>query len=279
MTIELPESPQPSPGFNSKSAWPGLRRVLLVAVLALSSLSGARAEGPVVAAASDLQFALQEIAAAFESDTGQAVELTFGSSGNFARQIRQGAPYHMYMSADERFVLDLHDDGLTRDEGALYALGRIVIFTPHGSPLAPDGKLDDLAAALDAGRVTRFAIANPEHAPYGMAAEDALRRRGLWEALAPALVLGENVAQAAQFAASGNTQGGIIAHSLALAPQVAARGAFALIPEDWHAPLRQRMVLLNDAGPVAERFYRHLRTPPAQDVLRRHGFALPGEGN
>jgi molybdate transport system substrate-binding protein len=252
---------------------------LIAATVALIPLTAARADAPVIAAASDLQFALVEIAEAFQAETGEPVELTFGSSGNFARQIRQGAPYQMYLSADERFVLDLHADGFTRDDGVLYALGRIVIFAPHGAPLAADGRLDDLAAALGEGRVTRFAIANPEHAPYGMAAEQALRHRSLWEAVAPTLVLGENVSQAAQFAATGNAQGGIIAYSLALAPQVAARGDYDLIPEDWHAPLRQRMALLENAGPVAERFYGYLQTPPARDVLRRFGFELPEEGN
>jgi len=252
--------------------------VLLATTLALVPLSGARADAPVVAAASDLQFALGEIAEAFEAETGEAVTLSFGSSGNLARQIRQGAPYQMYLSADESFVFDLHKDGFTRDEGALYALGRIVIFTPHESPLEADSGLDDLAAGLEEGRVTRFAIANPEHAPYGRRAEEALRHRGLWEAIAPHLVFGENVSQAAQFAATGNVQGGIIAHSLALAPRVAARGSFALIPDAWHSPLRQRMVLLNNAGAVAEHFYRYLQAPAARDILRRHGFAFPGEG-
>jgi molybdate transport system substrate-binding protein len=252
---------------------------LLVAVLGLTVVSLARADAPLIAAASDLQFALEEIADAFESDTGEAVALSFGSSGNFARQIRQGAPYQVYFSADERFVLDLHDDGFTRDEGVLYALGRIVIFTPHGSPLEADGELDDLAAALDEARVTRFAIANPQHAPYGMRAEEALRHRGLWDAIVPRLVLGENVSQAAQFAATGNAQGGIIAYSLALAPALAARGEHALIPQVWHSPLRQRMALLTGAGPVAERFYRYLQAPPARAILRGYGFAVPGEGH
>jgi molybdate transport system substrate-binding protein len=253
--------------------------VLVAAVLGLSAISEARADAPVIAAASDLQFALEEIAEAFEAETGEAVELSFGSSGNFARQIRQGAPYEMYLSADERFVLDLHRDGFARGEGVLYALGRIVIFTPHGSPLEADVNLDDLATALAEGRITRFAIANPEHAPYGMRAEEALRHRGLWEAIVPKLVLGENVSQAAQFAATGNTAGGIIAYSLALAPPLAARGDHALIPETWHSPLRQRMVLLDEAGPVAERFYRYLQEPPARAILRHYGFALPGEGS
>jgi molybdate transport system substrate-binding protein len=264
------------------------RRTFLSACLALAGLAAqqsgspafartAASEEPLVAAASDLQFALAEIIDAFKRDTGQSVKLSTGSSGNFARQIRQGAPFEMYLSADEQFVLDLARDGFTRDAGTLYALGRIVIVTPHGSPLKPDGALDDLAAALADGRVSRFAIANPEHAPYGMRAEEALRHRGLWDAVQPRLVLGENVSQAAQFATSADAQGGLIAYSLALAPQVSARGSYALIPQDWHSPLRQRMALVKNAGAVAQRFYRYVQEPPARAVFRKHGFVLPGE--
>jgi len=256
-------------------------RALLASALALPSLEGGRqtaaAQAPVIAAASDLQFALEEVAGAFRADTGAAVRLTMGSSGNFARQIRQGAPFEMYLSADEAYVLDLARDGFTRDDGDLYAVGRLVIVTPHGSPLAPDGTLADLEAALADGRVTRFAIANPEHAPYGRRAEEALRHRGLWETIRPRLVLGENVSQAAQFATSADTQGGIVAYSLALSPRLAGRSRHALIPEAWHTPLRQRMALLANAGPVAERFYAYLRQPAARAILRKYGFVLPGE--
>lgn len=256
--------------------------VLAIGAGAFLAVPGAAGQGealeaPVVAAASDLQFALERIAEAFESDRGHSVRLTFGSSGNFARQIRQGAPYEMYLSADEAFVLGLADEGLTRDEGALYAVGRIVIVAPHESPLTADGSLADLAAKLAEGRVTRFAIANPEHAPYGKRAEEALRHVGLWDAIQPRLVLGENVSQAAQFAMSGNAQGGIVAYSLALAPQVSRRGRYALIPEEWHSPLRQRMVLLRKAGPVAEAFYGYVQEPAARKILREFGFVLPGE--
>lgn len=248
--------------------------------LAAPSVHGATApapQPPTIAAASDLQFALARVAEAFRSETGEELRLVFGSSGNFARQIRQGAPFDMYLSADENYVLDLARDGFTRDDGALYAEGRIVLMVPTGSPLKADGTLENLRAALAGGQVTRFAIANPEHAPYGRRAEEALRHAGLWEAIEPRLVFGENVSQAAQFATSANAQGGIVAHSLALAPQVAARGDFALIPAEWHSPLRQRMVLLRDAGPVAERFYAYLQQPAARALLREFGFVLPGE--
>lgn len=252
--------------------------VAFAAICAMAASAGAQqqdARPPAIAAASDLRFALAEIAEAFAAETGRKVRLSFGSSGNFARQIRQGAPYAMYMSADEAYVLGLAKDGHTRDEGTLYALGRMVIVVPKGSPLRADGSLDDLAAHLAKGGITRFAIANPEHAPYGRRAEQALRHRGLWQAIRPRLVLGENVSQAARFALSPNTQGGIVAYSLVLSPTLSGRGDYALVPANWHAPLRQRMVLLKGAGPVAERFYAFVRQPAARAILRKYGFALP----
>jgi molybdate transport system substrate-binding protein len=246
----------------------------------LATAAEARSDKPpVVAAASDLQFALADIAKAFQFDTGHEVKLTFGSSGNFARQIRQEAPFEMYLSADESYVLGLARDGFTRDEGTLYAVGRIVVIAPPGSPLKADGTLADLKAALADGRLGKFAIANPDHAPYGKRAEEALRRQGLWDTIRPKLVVGENVSQAAQFATSSNAEGGIIAYSLALSPKVSARGTFELIPEDWHSPLRQRMVLLKHAGRVAEQFYAYLRQPAARAIFRRYGFILPDEAN
>jgi molybdate transport system substrate-binding protein len=258
------------------------RRGWALALGVLLALSAARAaagaeEPPTIAAASDLQFALTEVAAAFAGATGLEVKLTFGSSGNFARQIRQGAPFQMYLSADEDYVLDLAKDGLTRDQGVLYAMGRIVIIAPHGSPLQPDGTLADLRSALADGRVRKFAIANPEHAPYGRRAQEALRHAGLWDAIQDRLVLGENVSQAAQFATSGSAEGGIIAYSLALSPKVAALGTFEIIPHEWHEPLRQRMVLLRDAGASAERFFAFVQEPAARAIMRHYGFLLPGE--
>jgi molybdate transport system substrate-binding protein len=254
------------------------RRTLLAALAALGAALGpaaAQGEAPVVAAASDLQFAVQEIADAFAADTGQQVRLSFGSTGNFARQIREGAPFQIFMAADEQFILDLARDGFARDEGDLYAIGRIVVKAPPGSTLTADGTLESLRQALAAGRITRFAIANPDHAPYGMRAREALQHAGLWEQIQPFLVLGENVSQAAQFALSGNAEGGIIALSLSLAPELRDRGTADLIPEDFHEPLRQRMALLNGAGPMAEAFYAYMKQPRARDIMERYGFVLP----
>jgi molybdate transport system substrate-binding protein len=241
----------------------------------LAGRPAAAAQPPNVAAASDLKFALEEIAAAFTRATGEKVALTFGSSGNFARQIRQGAPFAMFLSADEALVEGLARDGFTQGAGDLYAIGRIVYFAPAGSPLAPDADLASLKRAIAAGQGVRFAIANPEHAPYGRAAKEALQGAGLWEAIAPRLVLGENVSQAAQFATTGGAHGGIFAYSLALSPAVGAKGRYALIPESAHQPLRQRMVLLKGAGPPAERFYAFVKGAEARAIFDRYGFTLP----
>ncbi|CAA6604484.1 Molybdate ABC transporter substrate-binding protein [Rhodospirillaceae bacterium LM-1] len=246
-------------------------------VLALPALARAQEKAPVVAAAADLQFALTEAADLFTQQTGKTVRLSFGSSGNFHRQIAEGGPYELYLSADETYVFDLAKAGLTLDEGKLYAVGRIVLIVPPGSPLKPDGSLKDLAAQLKNGTVAKFAIANPEHAPYGRAARSALKSAGLWSEIESKLILGENVSQAAQYATSGSAQGGIIAYSLALSPKVSALGRFDLIPADWHDPLRQRMALTKKAGATAKAFYEFLQSPPARGIFKRYGFVLPTE--
>jgi molybdate transport system substrate-binding protein len=238
---------------------------------------GISAEVPVIVAASDLKFALEEVAARFTADTKRELKLVFGSSGNFARQIEQGARFQMFLSADEGLVFKLAEAGKTVDRGVLYAIGRIVIMVPHGSPLKADPELKDLAAALSEGRIKRFAIANPEHAPHGKRAEEALRHAGLWDRIKDHLVLGENVSQAAQLATAGGTQGGIIAYSQALSPSVSKLGHYALIPDAWHEPLKQRMVLIKGADETTQAFYRYMQQPATRDILRRYGLALPGE--
>lgn len=258
------------------------RRVggLLVLVVALVLSFGGTAwgePGPSIAAASDLKFALDEIAARFRQQTGKAVRLTYGSSGNFYRQIQQGAPFELFLSADEDYVRRLANEGLAVDGGERYATGRIVLFVPKGSTVKADPAFADLRAALGDGRLRRLAIANPEHAPYGRAAQQALVHERLWAALSGRLVLGENVAQAAQFAVSGSAQAGIFALSLALSPDFAGKGDYVLIPERWHEPLHQRAVLLRRSGATALALHRFLQQPPAREIFRRYGFTLPGD--
>ena len=233
-----------------------------------------KAERPTIAAAANLNFALTEVADRFARDRGEPVNLVFGASGTLTRQIQDGAPFEMFLAADEEFANQLSAASLTRDAGVVYAVGRLAVFAPKGSPLAVDERLEGLARLLGAKGV-RFAIANPAVAPYGRAAEAVLRKRGLWEPLRPYLVLGDTVAQAAQFTTTGNAVGGIIAYSLVLSPPFAGRGTYALLPVADHPPLRQRMVLLKRAGAVAERFYGYVQGADAQAILRKHGFAVP----
>jgi molybdate transport system substrate-binding protein len=247
--------------------------------LALALAGRAVAAEPAVAVAENVKFAIEELAAGFKRESGHDLRLSTGSSGKFAQQIRQGAPFELLLSADEETVFRLAEAGLTRDRGTIYAAGRLVIFAPHGSPVVPDEALAGLRSALTAGKVKRFAIANPEVAPYGQRTVEALTHAGFWDALKPHLVMGENVAQAAQFASSGSAEGGFIALSLALAPGLARKGRHALIPATWHKPLNQRMVLLKTARPAAEAFYRYLQSPAAQAVFERHGYAVPGREN
>lgn len=256
-----------------------IRFLLLLLAVIPHGVAGAVDRPPVVAAASDLKFALERIAARFEAETGHALRLSFGSSGNFARQIRQGAPYSVFLSADEGFVFDLADAGLTEDRGIRYATGRLVLFAPPGGPFQPDPELAGLRAAVSRGAIGRFAIANPQHAPYGRAAREVLERAGLWDALQSRLVLGENVSQAAQFATSGSTDGGIFAYSLARAEALAGRGPWVLLPEHLHMPLHQRMVLLRNAPTSARAFYEYIGSPPARSILQEFGFVLPEEGD
>lgn len=257
-----------------------LRLIILTVIFLLSGFTTHlvhSSEPPIVAAASDLQFALPEIASAFTNATGKRVRLNFGSSGNFRRQIAQGAPFELYLSADEDYVHALHNEGHTVDAGTLYAIGRVVIIAPSDSTAVIDESLDGLRQLLAANKLGRFAIANPDHAPYGVAARQVLESLDLWTVIQPHLILGENVSQAAQYALSGETAGGIVAYSLALAPPLGERAKFALLPAQYHQPLRQRMVLLKGTSDTARAFYDYLQGPEARAIFNRYGFMLPGE--
>ena len=253
------------------------RRVLLMAFGSAPWLGGQVAAGPtpLIAAAASLQPALQEAAALIAAETGIAPRFAYGSSANLARQIAQGAPFEMLLAADEISIQKLAEAGHTRDAGHVFALGRLALFAVRGSALDPAGGLEALRPLLAAGRVQRFAIANPEIAPYGRAAEEALRRLNLWEALRPRLVFGENIAQAAQFAMMEGATGGLIALSLALSPALKARGDFSLVPDALHGPLRHRLALTKRAGAAALRVQAWLLSPPAAAVFARHGLQTP----
>jgi len=228
-----------------------------------------------VAAASSLQFVLPEIAAAFHGRTGQGLRITYGSSGNFRRQIEQGAPFELFLSADQAYVEALAEQGLTADAGRDYAFGQIAAIAPLHGRLRLTPNLEGIAQAIAAGELQHFAIANPEHAPYGRAAREALTALHLWQPLQPFLIRGENASQALQFATSGSSQGGIVPYAHALLPAIAASNQVILIAATNHQPLRQRMVLLKSAGPVARAFFGFMGGQEAGAILRRFGFEVP----
>jgi molybdate transport system substrate-binding protein len=264
---------------------PDLRSALVAALLAALLLASPALRGaasrhieqrpPIVAAAANLNFALTDIADQFVRERGTRVEIVFGASATLARQIHAGAPFELFLAADETFPNQLAKAGVTVDDGVVYARGRLALFAPAGSPLAADGRLEGLGKLLRSGGVTRFAIANPDVAPYGRAAEEVLRKHGLWDAIRSRLVLGDTAAQAAQFATTGNAVGGLVPYSLVVAPGFAERGTHAVVSEADHAALRQRMVLLKRAGETARQFYGYLQGPGARAILQRHGYGVP----
>jgi molybdate transport system substrate-binding protein len=225
-----------------------------------------------IAAASSLQFVLPEVLAEFKRQTGHSVRTTFGSSGNFQRQIIQGAPFELFLSANESYVDALVERGLTVDSGVIYAQGRIALVAPKNSTWELDDNLSGLRQALDRNEITKFAIANPNHAPFGRAAREALVKYDLWNTIQPYIVKGENASQATQFSVSGSTQGGIVPYALAVSPIIAESNRVVLIPQSSHQPISQRMVLMNRAGSVARQLYDFIRGDQASTILKQFGY-------
>jgi molybdate transport system substrate-binding protein len=253
-----------------------LRGLLLVVTLGCA-VAG-RADVPNVAVAANLNFAMPEITAAFKQKTGRDVKLVFGASGNFSRQIREGAPFELFLSADEANVGMLAEAGRTVDAGRVYAIGRLALFAPNASAVRVDEALAGLAEAVRNGTARRVAIANPELAPYGAAAREALRRKGLWDPLQGRIVLGENVNQTAQFALAGGVDAAFIPYSIIVAPNFKDKGRSALLPEALHTPIVQRMVLVRGAGETARLLYEFVLGTEARSILERYGFGPPSQG-
>jgi molybdate transport system substrate-binding protein len=229
-----------------------------------------------VAAAADLTYAMNEIAADFEKATGCTVRLSLGSSGNFLTQIENGAPFDVFFSADIAYPKRLETEGLaTPGSTYLYAIGKIVLWTRNDSHV-------DVGKGFSVLRdppVKKIAIANPEHAPYGRAAEEALRQSGVYDAVKDRLVLGENISQAAEFVESGNADAGIVALSLVLSPAMKDKGRAWNIPENLYAPIQQgAVVVLAAANPRgARQFLDYIKMPATAALLERYGFGLPAK--
>jgi molybdate transport system substrate-binding protein len=247
----------------------------LLALLLLLTGTFAAAQEIVAAAAADMSAALPQLVAAYTTKTGQAVKLSFGSSGNLTNQIRNGAPFDVFFSADEEYPRQLIAEGLaSKDTLYRYAAGRLVLWIPADSPL--DLSKLGMKALLDPS-VKKIAIANPAHAPYGRAAEAALRHFGIYDQVASRLVLGENVSQAAGFVNSGNAQAGLIALSQALLAK--KRSPYWDVPLDAYPALNQAAVVLSRSKQqdAARKFLEFLRSPEATSLLGSYGFSVPVE--
>jgi molybdate transport system substrate-binding protein len=221
-----------------------------------------------VAAAADLAFAFKEVGAAFTKKTGKHVTFTFGSTGNLAKQIAEGAPYDLLAAANVSYVEDVVKAGACDDTTkAMYARGRIVVWTK-----GPKAELAELTAA----KFVKIAIANPEHAPYGKAAKQALETAGIWEQVQPKIVYGENVQQTLQFAQTGNVEASIAALSLA---KVTEGGNYTVIDDKLHKPIDQALVVCKHGSnvKVAKDFAAFVNSDEGRAIMRKFGFLLPGE--
>ena len=255
---------------------PAFAFTLAVSVSVAFPGPAAAGEAPLVAAAASLRHVFPALSRAWVDAGGVRPEVSFGSSGNLYRQIAQGAPFDLFLSADEEQALELVAAGGTDGEGIVYGLGRLALLVPRHSRLALDPTLADLARALDDGRLRRLAIANPAHAPYGRAAREALVRAALWPRLGDRLLLAENAAQAVQFALARAADGGLVPWALVLSERVSREARHVLLDAAMHGPIAHRMVLLARAGTQARALFRFLAGPEAQGIFERFGFATPG---
>jgi molybdate transport system substrate-binding protein len=252
-------------------------RTLAVLVLASTMVVPAAGQQKIVnvAAAADLSSAFKEIAANFEKQKGIEVKLSFGASGALTQQIENGAPFDVFFSADmgypQKLISEKHASSAMLYR---YAVGKLVLWAPADSPL--NFERDGMNAILDPS-VQKIAIGNPDHAPYGRAAVAALKHSGLYEKVSPRLVMGENIAQAAQFVESGNAQVGFVALAHAMAPEMKGKGKYWLVPADAYPQLDQGVIVLSNSahGKEAAEFVEFIKSKETAATLQRYGFTLP----
>lgn len=249
---------------------------LLFAVVFACMASNTDAQRPSlhVAAASDLQLVMPEIAKAFEDKTASHVEVSYGSSGNFFAQIQNGAPFDLFFSADDEFPLKLIQSGRAEPRSAVvYGVGGLVLWMPANSKCSPQAEKWN---CLLEQKVLKIAIANPAHAPYGRAAIAALQTAHVYDQVRTKLVFGENISQAAQFAQSGNAQAGILAYSQMRAPGM-HQGKQWVIPRDSYPPIQQTVVVMKATKEesVAEDFVKFVTEGPGRQILEQAGFQPP----
>jgi len=256
-----------------------IRRQAFIAILmAILFVHAGAAQTITVAAAADLQSAMQDLAARFQKESGKTVRVIYGSSGNFFEQIQTGAPFDLFFSANLGYPKKLEAAGLT-EPGSFYeyAKGKIVVWVLNDSKINLNSSLK---ALLDPS-VKKIAIANPLHAPYGQAAVSAMQKTGIYEKVKDKFVLGENISQTASLIVSGAADIGVIALSLASSPNMKDKGRYAEIPSDLYPPINQAVVILKSSKnkAVAQQFLAYVQSPAIADLLRQYGFDVGGKEN
>jgi molybdate transport system substrate-binding protein len=249
---------------------------ILIFVFSLPVQAG---DNILIAAASNLRFAMHEICHAFqEANPFIQTKVSYGSSGNFFAQISQGAPFDIFFSADATYPELLEEEGLTAKETQrVYAEGKIVLWFLKESKADPDKGFQ----AVTSSEVKKLAIANPRHAPYGRAAEESLRYYGLWEKVEGKLIYGENISQTAQFVHTGAADAGIVALSLAISPRMLHEGRYWVIPDESHGDIEQVYVVLKKGKRKegVRKFLDFIQGEGGGEILSRYGFVIPGSGD
>jgi molybdate transport system substrate-binding protein len=252
----------------------GRKKLILIVIVSLALSGYLSAQEITVAAAADLQSAMQEIAARFQKESGKNVKVIYGSSGNFLQQIQNGAPFDMFFSANLDYPKKLEAAGLTEaDTFYRYAVGKIVVWVRNDSKVDISSGL----ASLVNPAISKIAVANPLHAPYGQAAVAALKTENVYDKVAGKFVMGENISQTASFALSGSVDAGIIALSLALSPNMKDKGRYVEIPSKDYPAIEQACVILKSSQHKedARAFLAFVKTSAVAELLRSYGFALP----
>ncbi len=250
-----------------------MRRIIGLGAL-LWAVQSVQAGEVRVAVAANFTAPMQQIAPLFEQASGHKLSLSFGSTGKFYAQIKQGAPYDAFIAADTKTPQKLEGDGLTVPGSRfVYALGKLVLWS------AQPGYVDSKGAVLRAGKFNKLAIADPKLAPYGAAAQETLEAHGLWQVLQPKLVKGENITQTYQFAATGNAELGFIALSQITKAGKVSEGSWWIVPSHYYSPIEQSAVMLSSAQDAAatNAFLAFLKGPQAAAVIRSYGYELPGQ--
>lgn len=230
---------------------------------------------PIVAVASSLRLAVSDVADAYREKTGKAVKFSFGATGNLVRQIEEGAPFSLFLAADEASAERLVRNGKTAGAAQILVEGRLALAIAKDRQIPADADLQGLKQAQTRRTIRAFAIANPKLAPYGKAAQQALERAGLWEDMRGQIVMAQNVGQAVQFVASGAADAGLVAESLLKAPSVSDAVKHVPVDTSLYDPVRQAMVLLKPENAGARAFQTFLHSSEAEAIFSRYGFRVP----